>query len=369
MTNRRTDPVRGTLRRVAYGAASTAKVGWYSAHYAAGRRIVGPMTRPGEAPRPLRSAPPQMAEITASFRSLFLREAADVANGVYRLPSDLRRPPSLRTLLSDSRRYFREARAVATRAQGKGGLEVRERVGEIERNGLPGYYQQNFHFQSDGWLTEGSARVYDTQVETLFTGSAGAMRRRALPFLRAELDRLAAAGREEKEVILADVGCGTAPLLADIADNFPALRRVAVDLSGPYLQRARRRVGADTLYVKAPAERLPFADGSVDVLCTVYLFHELPPKVRREVAAEFARVLRPGGLYLHVDSIQYGDTGMDALLESFPRVFHEPYYDGYASEDLSELFGGAGLSREGEEVGFLTKTSAFRRPLALGQGA
>ena len=364
-----TNPVVSLARRAAYGAASTAKVGWYAGHYAAGRRIVGPMTRPGEAPRPLRSSPPDMAEISGSFRSLFLREARDVADGIYRLPKDARRPPSLRALLSDSRRYFREARAVAQRAQGKGGLEVRERVAEDQRNGLPGYYQQNFHFQSDGWLTEGSARVYDTQVETLFTGSAGAMRRRALPFLRAELDRLAASGRAQDEVLFADVACGTGPLLADVADNFPRLRRVAVDLSGPYLQRARRRVGAPdgspTLYVKAPAERLPLADGSVDVLCTVYLFHELPPKVRREVAREFARVLRPGGLYLHVDSIQYGDTGMDALLESFPRVFHEPYYDGYAKEDLNALFAEAGLTREGEEIGFLTKTSAFRRPVAL----
>ena len=360
-----TNPMTRLVRRAAYGAASTAKVGWYSAHYAAGRRIVGPMTRPGEAPKPLRSSPPDLAEISGSFRTLFLREAADVANGVYRLPRDTRRPPSLRALLSDSRRYFREARAVAQRAQGKGGLEVRDRVPDTHRNGLPGYYQQNFHFQTDGWLTEGSARVYDTQVETLFTGSAGAMRRRALPFLRAEVDRLASIGRAQDEVVFADIACGTAPLLADVTDNFPALRRVAVDLSGPYLQRARRRAGPETLYVKAPAERLPLADGSVDVLCTVYLFHELPPKVRREVAREFARVLRPGGLYLHVDSIQYGDTGMDALLESFPRVFHEPYYDGYAREDLAALFAEAGLTAEGEEVGFLTKASAFRKARQL----
>ena len=136
-----TNPARKLLRRAAYGAASTAKVGWYAGHYAAGRRIVGPMTRPGEAPRPLASSPPDMGEISASFRSLFLREAADVAEGVYRLPKDARRPPSLRALLSDSRRYFAEARAVARRAQGggKGGLEVRDRVPETHRAGLPAY--------------------------------------------------------------------------------------------------------------------------------------------------------------------------------------------------------------------------------------
>ena len=36
----------------------------------------------------------------------------------------------------------------------------------------------------------------------------------------------------------------------------------------------------------------------------VYLFHELPADVRRAVAAEMLRVLRPGGLLVLVDSIQ-----------------------------------------------------------------
>ena len=49
---------------------------------------------------------------------------------------------------------------------------------------MPDYYTQNFHYQSGGWLTEESARIYDVQVETLFFGAAGAMRRQAIPQLR-----------------------------------------------------------------------------------------------------------------------------------------------------------------------------------------
>ena len=44
----------------------------------------------------------------------------------------------------------------------------------------PTYYLQNFHFQTGGWLTEESAKLYDTQVEILFGGAADAMRRIAL---------------------------------------------------------------------------------------------------------------------------------------------------------------------------------------------
>ena len=349
-----------TALRAAYSAAAAAKIGWYGLHYAAGRRIVGPMTRPGEAPRPMRSDPADLAEMQRLFRELFEREARDVAAGVYALPRDMRRLPNPLRLARDSRTYMREARSVARRAQTRGGgTEVRGKGPK----GAPSYYAQNFHFQTDGWLSEGSAAVYDTQVETLFTGAADAMRRRALPTILAEVRRLEAEGRAREDVVFADVACGTGRLLGEVAGNLPEIRRVAIDLSPPYLAAARRNAGADgTVYALAPAERLPFADGSVDVLATVYLFHELPPKARREVAGEFARVLRPGGLYVHADSIQYGDTGLDALLETFPRAFHEPYYDTYCREDLGALAAEAGLVAEGEEVAFLTKVSAFRKP-------
>ena len=361
--------VERTARRAAYGAAQAAKVGWYGLHYAAGRRVVGPMTSPGEVPRPLETSSTDMTGMRRLFTELFQREARDIADGVYAMPKDMRRLPNPLKLARDSRAYMREARAVSRRAHAKGGgVEVRERADRHLR-GTPGYYHQNFHFQTDGWLSEGSAAIYDTQVETLFTGSADAMRRRTLPFLRAEVDRLMGEGRAPDGIVFADVGCGTGRLLGEVAANHPQIAKHAIDLSPPYLNAARRNAGKERIaYTLAPAEQLPFADGSVDILATVYLFHELPPKVRREVAAEFARVLRPGGLYLHADSIQYGDTGLDVLLESFPRVFHEPYYDSYAREDLTALFGEAGLAPEGEEVAFLTKVTAMRKTGRVAHG-
>ena len=48
---------------------------------------------------------------------------------------------------------------------------------EAAAAGVPDYYAQDFHFQTGGYLTEGSARLYDVQVETLFMGAAGPMRR------------------------------------------------------------------------------------------------------------------------------------------------------------------------------------------------
>ncbi|MEM1381692.1 MAG: class I SAM-dependent methyltransferase [Pseudomonadota bacterium] len=347
------------MRAAQYRAGSMAKVGWFGAFYVLGRHIVGPLTKPGEAPTPLRSGLPASSDMQREFSQVFRDEWDDIRAGVYKFPREFRERPNPLRAVRNVRDYIEEARAVSARANRKGGgVEVREDAPDD----LPNYYRQNFHFQTDGWLSDRSAQVYETQVEVLFTGAAGAMRRRALPLIMDEVRRLKAEGRASADIQFADVACGTAPLLSDIVDNDPDLAISAVDLSAPYLERAKKSAkGARNIrFIEAAAEKLPFEDNSLDILTTVYLFHELPPKVRREVAKEFARVLKPGGLYVHLDSVQYGDTSMDLLLETFPMAFHEPYYDSYCQEDLAALFSEVGLLPDGERLGFLSKASGFR---------
>ena len=110
------------------------------------------------------------------------------------------------------------------------------------------------------------------------------------------------------------------------------------------------------------SEALPFADASLDVLSTVYLFHELPPKIRRQAVAEFARVLKPGGQVIFADSLQAGDLPEnDGLLELFPALFHEPYYAGYLTDDLDGVFAAAGLRRRDLTCAFLTRIAVYEK--------
>jgi hypothetical protein len=78
-----------------------------------------------------------------------------------------------------------------------------------------------------------------------------------------------------------------------------------------------------------------------------------------------ARVLKPGGLLVFMDSLQMGDRpGWDGLLEAFPVRFHEPYYRHYTIDDLDALFDAAGLAREHTENVFLSKMMVRRKARA-----
>jgi SAM-dependent methyltransferase len=119
----------------------------------------------------------------------------------------------------------------------------------------------NFHFQSCGWLTDESAERYDTQVEVLRNGTANAMRRQALPQLH-ELF----AGRDQRQLRLLDIGCGTGRFLDSVKQAWPRLHIVGLDMSDAYVRYAKRhlRCRPRTSFVIGKAEAIPVADASQD---------------------------------------------------------------------------------------------------------
>jgi ubiquinone/menaquinone biosynthesis C-methylase UbiE len=297
---------------------------------------------------------PTRAEMTADMRSVFEREWRDVAAGLFSAPRALGPDPA--EFLRRSLLYFRDLPQVDARRHGK--LDDELPPGD-QGGGLPSYYRQNFHFQSDGWLSEHSAAIYDTQVEVLFTGAADVMRRRAMKPIAEWM-----AGRNQRNLRGLDVGCGTGRLLAFLHDAWPGMKWTGLDLSPPYLAEARRLIGrtARVKLVEGAAEKLPFDDASLDIVVSSFLMHELPHDVRAATFKEVARVLRSGGLAVIVDSIQKGDQpSWDGLLDLFPHYFHEPYYADYVGGLVETLASDAGLRPVAAERAFLSKICAFTR--------
>jgi len=350
------NPVSHFATRVAYGATQLSRVAWYVGHAVVMRRLREEAQRRDGAsarPRAHTDAPvPDRSRLYADMAILFQQDLANVEAGIYPFPAD--RDGSWPTLLERSRLFFEDLPEVHRRRESG---ERRQVLTEETRGKRPDYYLQNFHFQSGGWLTEDSAKRYDTQVEVLFNGSANATRRQALPPLHEIF-----AGRDQRRLRLLDVGCGTGRFLEFVKQAWPRLPALGIDMSEAYIAEAKRhlrRRGWINLIV-AKGEAIPVPADSQDAVTSIFVFHELPPEVRRAMFREFARALKPGGRLVLIDSLQLGDEpDYDGMLELFPQNYHEPYYVSYLKEDFGALARACGLAHVRDVNAFVSKVMVF----------
>jgi ubiquinone/menaquinone biosynthesis C-methylase UbiE len=334
-------------------AGQSLRFGWYFAlnRIAEWRTSQLGLTRRYKAERPV----PSLQQLLAEQAQLIMSDALAVRDGLYPPTEDEAASPL--THLERARQMLADLPAAAGR---RAGNDASTAKAEPAAASLPEYYAQDFHFQTGGYLTEASARLYDVQVETLFMGAAGPMRRAALRPI-AEFMR----GRDQRQITLLDVGCGTGRFLRQVRLAYPAMRLKGLDLSRAYLDEAARHFDGlrPPELIAAPAEHMPLPDASVDVAAAIFLYHELPPDVRRRVTAEIARVLKPGGRFVFLDSLQMGDRpGWDGLIESFPVRFHEPYYRSYAMDGLDGMFSDAGLAPHSSATVYLSKLMVRHKP-------
>jgi ubiquinone/menaquinone biosynthesis C-methylase UbiE len=338
------------LDKFAFDAAQAARVSWFFGQKLLAARV----SRPVPLPERLRGRPmPDRRRILADLWTLIEQDWRNIETGYYAPPAGGLGSPFKAVLGAID--FFADLSAVERRRHGS----RKERIlSEVPYGTYPRYYLQKFHFQSDGYLSSASAERYDHQVEVLFGGAAAAMRRQALVPLKAAL-----AGRPAAKLL--DVGCGTGHFLREVKANYPRLDVTGLDLSAHYLAVARRelRSWSRARLVVGGAETMPFADGQFDAITCMYLFHELPPSVRRSVVGEIRRVLRPGGMLVFVDSLQPGDEpDYDAMLDYFPVAFHEPYYASYLREELDRLWS-PGFTPGERMPAYFSKVLSYRREL------
>lgn len=149
---------------------------------------------------------------------------------------------------------------------------------------------------------------------------------------RATQRRLAAAGFGPGGRALAacsalDVGCGRGDFLVELATwGLEPERLAGLDLRPEAVARARALLPAVDLRVGCAGE-LPWSDESFDlVFLNTVLSSILEPEMRRAVAAEALRALRPGGAAV--------------VYDTFRRNPHNPDVAPVTAAELRELFAG-----------------------------
>ncbi|CAN5641249.1 class I SAM-dependent methyltransferase [soil metagenome] len=305
-------------------------------------------------PRP-KITPGLLKTINRRRQELHRVDLANVESGMY--PRELLFDIPTRRYLHESLLLLKDTGNVIRRKQ----KNAYKDIPAVDKDRYPPYYRRTFHWQSDGYFSDFSAKVYEVGVELLFRGTADVMRRQIIPpitrFLRDQ-----PAGEAPR---ILDLGCGTGRTLHQLARAHPRARLYGADMSPAYIKRARKRlIELDDVTLAAEnGEALPWADGTFDVVTSTYMFHELPRNARRNVMREMLRVVRPGGLVVLEDSAQVSDSPELAdVLRNFPVEFHEPFYADYLEDDLARILAEVGFNEVRTESHLVAKVVAARRP-------
>ena len=146
-----------------------------------------------------------------------------------------------------------------------------------------------------------------------------------------------------------DLGCTVGHNTAAWKRVFPQAEVVGIDVAAPCLRYAALRARARGLplrFEQMNAEALAFPDASFDVVFSSMFLHEVPPRGIARVLREAHRVLRPGGLMLHMELPPADQLG---AFESFyldwdGHYNNEPYYRGFRAMNLPQLCRSAGFA-------------------------
>ena len=184
---------------------------------------------------------------------------------------------------------------------------------------------------------------HEALVKSQFSGQAAAYLQSNVHAQGADLRRLAEWLSDDAQAHLLDVGCGAghasftaAPLVAEVA---------AYDLSEGMLavveQEAINRQLMNITCSQGPAEVLPFADNSFDIVISRYSAHHWHDI--QAALMEIRRVLKPGGRFIMMDIASPGKPMLDIWLQTIEMLRDPSHIRNYSQGEWLAMVNGRGM--------------------------
>ncbi|OUS30202.1 hypothetical protein A9Q99_06925 [Gammaproteobacteria bacterium 45_16_T64] len=291
-------------------------------------------------------SPEFLYKLREELSELIARDIQNVNDGYY--PKSTLRFPLKSYLYSTLTSNPLDGLRVLKRAKNNNWKELPTHA---NKHAYPDYYLRTFHWQTDGWFSERSAKRYDASVQFLFGGVADIMRRMALPPVAKSI-------HNKHKPIIVELACGTGSFLPQIHSAFPNAIVFGIDLSPDYINYARKKITHPNIrLIQRNVESLPFDDNSVDAIICNNLFHELPPVIRRHIFHEVHRVLKVDAVFSLTDSVQQGDSQIMAeSISNFSSLFHEPFHKNHIQDDLKSIFVECGFEPSNAQTNVFSKS-------------
>ncbi len=147
-----------------------------------------------------------------------------------------------------------------------------------------------------------------------------------------------------------DLGCTVGLSTLPYCEAFPEAEIYGLDLSAPSLRYAFARseaLGKKVHWVQGNAEKTKFEDGEFDLIVSHILLHETSYDALYNIVAECHRLLRPGGLMLHIEVPVRRTDAVDQFITNWDATHNaEPFWSTLADMDLITPAVKAGFAKE-----------------------
>lgn len=205
---------------------------------------------------------------------------------------------------------------------------------------LPAWYTDwDIHLQPGGiWSSDRAARVYELGARLVMLGENDDYQFHQL--------FVASAVPQRDYRCIVDLGCGFGKSTFPLKQRYAQAEVFGIDLAASCLRLALRRANQHGLRIhfrQADAIATGLPAGTVDLVTSTMLLHELPLAVLRGLFAESARLLLPGGLLRFLDFQYTGDEFRDLAMTEHGTRNNEPYLAPMMAADVRAIARAAGL--------------------------
>lgn len=156
--------------------------------------------------------------------------------------------------------------------------------------------------------------------------------------------------RQERVESFADLGCGDGMLASAILAQYPHARGTLVDFSPVMIQEARSQFEFHKLEVNFVTADLGAADwvstivdmAPFDVIVSGFAIHHQPDQRKRELYGEIFDLLRPGGIFVHIEHVASTSKWLETVFDNFfvdsLFAYHEEMKSGKSREQVADEY-------------------------------